>query len=206
MVSLDYLSQNDLSLITHAIAVLEQSHGAIPAEALPVLAHPDLRLVIDAQLNAVGRIVIEHRHRDQTVESYSTGYADDIADLLAQEGLGVLDPIDRSVVALVLIWCVAMPTVQGRPVPRWSAAPPVTLSQVHHNRRLANKGVVGDAINRLHDARVLVNGRSAGIRPGPAFDRLTPHQQHRIEEDLFMLAAPADPIAVALRRRREASA
>ena len=49
---------------------------------------------------------------------------------------------------------------------------------------------------------ILVNGRGVGIRPGPAFDRLTAAQRRRIEEDLFILAAPADPVAAALVRQR----
>jgi hypothetical protein len=200
--SLDYLSQAELAAVTHAVAVLEQTHGVVGKELLAVLTHPDLRLIVDAQLDAVGRVVVEHRRMDGTVEGYSSGYADDIAERLAADGLGVLDPIDRAVVALVLLWCVAMPTVQGRPPRRWSLAPPVKLAQLHHNRRLT-KTTVSDAVNRLHDAHVLVNGRAVGIRPGPAFDRLTPAQRHRIEEDLFMLAAPTDPVAAALHRRRE---
>ena len=199
--SLDYLSQRELAAVSHAIAVLEQCHGVVPKKLLPVLVHPDLRLVVDAQLDAVGRTVIEHRAADGATQGYSSGYADDIADRLAAQGLGVLIPADRAAVALVLLWCVAMPTVQGRPPLRWTDARPVKLKQLHHNRPL-NKGEVTDAVNRLHDAHVLVNGRAVGVRPGPAFDRLTTAQQRRIEEDLFILAAPDDPVAAALLRRR----
>ncbi len=113
----------------------------------------------------------------------------------------MLDPIDRAVVALVLLRCVAMPTAQGRPPRRWSAATPVKLAKLHDNRPMRSP-VITDAVNRLHDHHILVNGRAVGIRPGPAFDRLTPAQQQRIEEDLFILAAPADPVAQALQRRR----
>jgi hypothetical protein len=61
---------------------------------------------------------------------------------------------------------------------------------------------ITEAVNRLHDQHVLVNGRAVGIRPGPAFDRLTAGQRRRIEEELFILAAPADPVATALLRQR----
>lgn len=200
--TLDYLSQSELAAVTYAIAVLDQSHGLVPAGVVPVLTHPDLRLLVDAQLDAVGRVVVEHHNADGTVAGYSSGYADDIAEQLAAEGLGVLLPLDRAVVALVLLWTVAMPTVQGRPPLRWSAAEPVKLEQLHHNRPLG-KERVRDTVNRLHDVHVLVNGRAAGVRLGPVFDRLTPAQRHRIEEDLFMLAAPDDPVATTLRRRRQ---
>lgn len=203
--SLSYLSRSEHAAVTYAVAALEQSHGLVSADTLPVLIHPDLRLVVDAQLDAVGRVVVEHQEPDGRVVGYSCGYADDIAERLAAEGLGLLTPVDRAVVALVLLWTVAMPTAQGRPPPRWSAAAPVKLAQLHNNRPL-DKTPVKDTVNRLHDAHVLVNGRAVGIRPGPAFDHLTPAQRHRIEEDLFMLAVPDDPVAVALRRRRQETA
>ena len=85
--SLDQVPQPEVAAVAHAVAVLEQAHGVVGAPALPVLAHPDLRPVADAQLGAVGRVVIEHRNADGAVEGYSSGYADDIAEQLAAEGL-----------------------------------------------------------------------------------------------------------------------
>jgi hypothetical protein len=78
---------------------------------------------------------------------------------------------------------------------------PVKLARLHDNRALGNTAIT-EAVNRLHDLHVLVNGRAAGIRPGPAFDRLTAAQRQRIEEDLFIVAAPGDPVAAALKRQR----
>ena len=85
--SLDQVPQPEVAAVAHAVAVLEQAHGVVGAPHLPVLAHPDLRPIVDAQLGAVGRVVIEHRDADGAVEGYSSGYADDIAEQLAAEGL-----------------------------------------------------------------------------------------------------------------------
>lgn len=177
--SLDMLRQSDAQAVTQAIAVLEQAHGMIDARVLPALSHPDQRPVIDAELDGVGRVV----------EGYSSGYADDVADKLAADGLGILSPLDRAVAALVLLRCVAMPAARGRPPQRWSAAEPVKLARLHDNRAMGNT-LISEAVNRLHDMHILVNGRGAGIRPGPTFDGLTAAQRRRIEEDLFILAAP----------------
>jgi hypothetical protein len=87
--SLDQLPQAETEAVTHAVAVLEQAHGLVGASALPALAHPDLRPVIDAHLDAVGQVVVEHRDADGEVEGYSSGYSDDIAERLAAEGLGM---------------------------------------------------------------------------------------------------------------------
>lgn len=195
------IPEADLAAVAHAIAVLEQAHRLVGASVLPALAHPDLRPVIDAQLDAVGRVVIEHHGEDGEVEGYSSGHADDIAEQLAAEGLGILPPLERAVVALVLLRCVAMPAARGRAPRRWSDAPPVRLARLHDNRPVGNTAIT-EALNRLHDQHVLVNGRAVGIRPGPAFDRLTSGQRRRIEEDLFILAAPADPVAAALQQQR----
>ena len=199
--TLDRFPQHEIAAVTHAVAVLEQAHGVVGESALPVLVHPDLRPVIDAQLDAAGRVVVEHRNADGEIEGYSSGYADDIAEQLAAEGLGVLPPVERAVVALVLLRCVAMPAARGQVHRRWSAAPPVKLARLHDNRSVGNIAIT-ETVNRLHDQRVLVNGRAAGIRPGPAFDRLTASQRRRIEEDLVILAAPADPVGAALQRQR----
>lgn len=199
--TLDQIPQPEVAAVAHAVAVLEQAHGVVGAPHLPVLAHPDLRPIVDAQLDAVGRVVIEHRDADDEIEGYSSGYADDIGEQLAAEGLGVLPPLERAVVALVLLRCVAMPAARGQVPRRWSAAPPVKLARLHDNRAVRNTAIT-EAVNRLHDQHVLVNGRAVGIRPGPAFDRLTASQRRRIEQDLFILAAPADPVAAALLRQR----
>jgi len=203
--SLDQLPQAETEAVTHAVAVLEQAHGLVGASALPALAHPDLRPVIDAHLDAVGQVVVEHRDADGEVEGYSSGYADDIAERLAAEGLGILQPLERAVVALVLLRCVAMPAARGRAPRRWSAGTPVKLARLHDNRTVGNTAIT-EAVNRLHDQHVLVNGRAAGIRPGPAFDRLTASQRRRIEEELFTLAAPQDPVATAIQRQRSQEA
>src|SRR6266540_619955 len=156
--NLDRLAQPEIVTVTQAVAVLEQSHGVVGAASLPVLAHPDLRPIVDAQL-------------------------------------------DEAIVALVLLRCVAMPAARGQAPRRWSAATPVKLARLHDNRFLGNT-VITEAVNQLHDQHVLVNGRAAGIRPGPAFDRLTASQRRRIEEDLLILAAPGDPVVAALNRQR----
>jgi len=200
--NLGQLSQSESTAVAQAVAVLEQAHGVVGASMLPVLAHPDLRPIVDAHLDAVGRVVVEHPDADGGIEGYSSGYADDIAAQLAAEGLGVLQPLDRAIVALVLLRCVAMPAARGQAPQRWSAATPVKLARLHDNRALGNTAIT-EAVNRLHDMHILVNGRAVGIRPGPAFDRLTAAQRRRIEEDLFILAVPADPVAAAIIRQRK---
>jgi hypothetical protein len=198
------LSEPQAAQVEYCVGVLEQIPGGIDAALLPAVAHPDLRPVIDQVLDAAGRVLVEHRNQAGGVVAYASGWADDIADILAEEGLGVLDPLERAVVALVLLRCVAEPTAAGKPPARWSQARGVPLERLHDTRQLP-KGLVGTTVNRLHDRNVLVNSRRAGVRPGPAFDRLTQAQRQRIEQDLFLLAAPEDPIAVAIRRRRAAA-
>ena len=197
------LSEQQAAQVGYCVGVLEQIPGGIDAALLPALAHPDLRPVIDQVLDAAGRVLVEHRNQAGEVVTYASGWADDTADSLVEEGFGVLDPLERAVVALVLLRCVAEPTAAGKPPARWSQARGVSLERLHDTRQLHRK-LVGTTVNRLHDRHVLVNSRHAGVRPGPAFDRLTPAQRQRIEQDLFLLAAPEDPIAVALRRRRAA--
>ncbi|MEV0453687.1 hypothetical protein [Catellatospora methionotrophica] len=199
--SLDYLTLSERSQLIGAVSMLEHTHGVIPRHVLRCMTDPDLRLIVDAQLNKVGRVVIEHRDGRGRIDGYSTGYADDIAEQLAAEGIGVLHRIDRAALALVLLHCVAIPTAEGQPPRRWTLAAPVKTEQLHDNRP-QSKTQIKDGLRRLRNAHIISSVGSAGVRPGPAFDRLTPAQQRRIEEDLLFLAAPHDPIAVRLRRNR----
>ena len=48
--TLDQIPQPEVAAVAHAVAVLEQAHGVVGAPNLPVLAHPDLRPIVDAQL------------------------------------------------------------------------------------------------------------------------------------------------------------
>src|SRR5262249_25522176 len=121
---------------------------------------------------------------------------------LVGEGLGVLEPEDRAVLALVLIYSVAIPRARGRiHASDWTKAEPVALDELKKNRNLS-ASVIDRAGPRLKGARGLLPGRTAPIGPGRQLLGLTQERSSRIWEELLLVAQPQGPMANLIRRRR----
>jgi hypothetical protein len=190
------VSVTSVDAVARVVAALEHAAGSVTPDRVPDLARADVAASVMAQLAAAGRTLVEHTVEGRPV-AYASGYDDTVADRLADEGLGVLDPFDAAVVTLVLLHTVALPAARGRePVP-WSSATGVSYDRLADARRCPT-GAVKQAVSRLDAARVLTNARSYGIRPGPALDRLTPAQRRRVEARLAALAMPDDPVIARL--------
>jgi hypothetical protein len=109
-------------------------------------------------------------------------------------GGGILPPLERAALTLVLIHSVAIPRAEGRLAgDDWQSLHPTTptrlrkLSQVHGQRRLS------DALQWLHAAGLVraVRGTDpemagASYVPGPALRRLTPAARQRLQENLIL--------------------
>jgi hypothetical protein len=196
---LDRLPERDREAAISAAALLEQAAEPVPAARLPV--DPAVWAAVQEILDRFGRVAIPVGDPEHP-QGWMTGYADDIAERLAAEGIGVLDPADRAVLALVLLFCVAIPTTRGQRPEPWSAARPIARSQLLDCRGVSNT-VIKDAIRQLHLLGVIRDQRGHGITPGPALDRLTRAQRARLEEDLLLVTAPDDPLVLRIRQRRQ---
>jgi hypothetical protein len=168
----------------------------VPAQAFRALADPALRLVVEEALSSVGRCLIAHD------SGWLSGYRDDIADRLIEEGLGVLDPKDRAVLALVLLHSVAIPRARGRiDSEDWTVSVPTTVEELERNRHL-NATEIRRALRRLRTLGVLRYGHRSAIAPGPQFLRLTQERNARLWEELVLLCRPEGMLAQVIRRRR----
>src|SRR5690242_16721920 len=98
-----HLSPDEEAAVRDAIGALETAEGIVPVAAFPALREPALRRVVGERLAACGRMLIS------TEEGWVSGYDDHAADALAAQGIGVLSPADRAVLALVLLRTVAIP-------------------------------------------------------------------------------------------------
>jgi hypothetical protein len=168
----------------------------VPAQAFRALADPALRLVVEEALGALGRCLIAHD------SGWLSGYRDDIADRLIEEGLVVLDPKDRAVLALVLLHSVAIPRARGRiDSEDWTVSVPTTVEELERNRHL-NATEIRRALRRLRTLGVLRYGHRSAIAPGPQFLRLTQERNARLWEELVLLCRPEGMLAQVIRRRR----
>lgn len=183
--------------ILAALAAVECAEAPVSGGDFVALGDPALRRVVQKLLTASGRTLIEH------ADGWLSGYRDDIADRLAAEGLGILSPKDRAVLALVLLHTVAIPRARGRITSDdWTEAVPTTVEELERNRHLTQKDIRA-SLRRLRTAGILRPGQRALIAPGPQFLRLTAERSSRLSEDLVLLCQPTGMLADVIRRRRD---
>ena len=180
-----------------AAAAVDVADTPVPATAFRALADPALRAAVEAALAASGRCLIEHE------SGWLSGYRDDIADRLIEDGMGVLAPKDRAVLALVLLHTVAIPRARGRiESDDWTASEPTTVEELERNRHLTQSDI-RRSLRRLRILGVLRHGHRAAIAPGTQFLRLTQERNARLWEELVLLCRPDGMLAQVIRRRRE---
>ncbi len=179
-----------------AAAAVDVADEPVPPQAFRALADPALRAAVDEALFATGRCLVQHQ------TGWLSGYRDDIADRLVAEGLGVLEPKDRAVLALVLLHTVAIPRARGRLESEdWTVSVPTTVEELERNRSL-NGTDIRRALRRLRTLGVLRHGHRSAIAPGPQFLRLTQERNARLWEELVLLCRPEGMLAQVIRRRR----
>lgn len=191
MVGLSQARQDDVHA---AVCAVETARRPVPASTFRALAEPTLRLVVEEELAAAGRVLVTVRG------GYLSGYSDPIAARLAKEGTGVLPRECRAVLTLVLLRGVAIPRADGR-VPRgvlWTDGIAVPREELRHSALSDTQ--IDEAVKILVRADVL-QWRSGGLIPGPQFLRLTPAMMRHLFEQLVLLAEPEGAQAEALRRR-----
>jgi hypothetical protein len=196
-----HLSPEEEAAVRDAIGALEIAEGVVPASAFPALREPALRKVVTQRLAACGRMLVSAE------QGWVSGYDDQAADALAGLGIGVLSPVDRAVLALVLLRTVAVPRARGElSGTAWvtqDGARPTSIPELNHNRHLSKKQIT-ESVRKLRTLGLLRPGHRAGILPGPALYRLSSQRAAWLWEDLLMLAAPDSSYARVLRARRTA--
>jgi len=203
------LSDKQRDALVAAWAALEYGSEPVSEVTLPALRDAALRHLLDQMLRQTGRILVR-----AGAYLWTSGYRDDVAAELVANGWGVLPPLERAVLTLVLIHSVAIPRAEGHLAgDDWQSPHPTTptrlrkLSQVHGQRRLS------DALQWLRAAGLVrvVRGADpemagASYVPGPALRRLTPAARQRLQEDLILAVGPDTVIATAITVRRSLAA
>jgi hypothetical protein len=138
-------------------------------------------------------------------EGWVSGYDDAVADKLVTRGYETLTPVDRAVLALVLLRTVAIPRARGDVAgDAWvveHGARPTSIDELAQHRHLT-KTQITTSVRRLRTLGLLRPGPRADLVPGPALQRLTPRRTTWLWEDLLLTAAPDSPYAEVLRARR----
>jgi hypothetical protein len=193
------LSDRSRDEVLTAFSAVQYAAHPVPEVQLAGLRDVTLRRQVQKMLKLIGRTLVQV---DGT--HWTAGYADDVAETLAAQGWQPLSVVDRAVLVLVLVHSVAIPRSEGVLTgDSWKSARPTTVDELRtakissEDRRLA--------LQRLRAAGLIqLSGDHSGgpsYVPGPQLQRLTPAARRRLQDQLILAAAPASPIAAAIRAR-----
>lgn len=196
--SLATLDERSRDHVWAAWTAVETALYPVAERDYPALVDPALRDQVGNLARRAGRVLSEGPRGH-----WLTGYDDSVVNELTRDGLGVLPPDERAVLALVLIHTVCLHRSQtGTSGSGWDApgVPAAELEQYRPQYRT----VIRAALRRL-DARGLIDRSPAGgVIPGPALRRLTASQSQTLWEDLVMAADRTGPLGASIRVRRSA--
>jgi hypothetical protein len=197
VIDLSQLDDRARAEVMAAVAAVETAEAPVAQDAFVALSDGGLRELVGEVLAAGGRQLL-----DCGQGRWLSAYVDDVADELVAEQIGMLDAVDRAVLALVLLHTVAIPRAAGEiDSPDWTVAKPVARRTLHLSRGLPNNKI-DEALRRLQARGILRRGHRADIVPGPQFLRLTETRSRALWEDLVLLCKPDGAQAAQIRRRR----
>lgn len=193
------LSDRSRDEVLAAFSAVQYAAQPVAEVQLAGLRDVTLRRQVQRMLKLIGRTLV---NVDGT--HWTSGYLDDVAETLTAQGWQPLSAVDRAVLVLVLVHSVAIPRSEGILTgDSWKSARPTTVDELRtskissEDRRLA--------LQRLRAAGLvqLAGDRTGGPSyvPGPQLQRLTPAARRRLQDQLILAAAPASPIAAAIRAR-----
>jgi hypothetical protein len=197
------LGERQRDEVLAAFAAVEHSPEPVPEVQLAALRDATMRRILDGLLGRVGRMLIP-----ASEQAWTSGYRDDIAAELAAAGWHSLPVMDRAVLVLVLIHSVAVPRSKGTlPGDSWTSGRPTMLAELQNASRVQPADLRA-ALQRLRAAGLVQlaaqragAGQSAAYLPGPQLHRLSAAARRRLQEELILAAAPASPLAAAIRAR-----
>jgi hypothetical protein len=193
------LSDRARDEVLAAFSAVQYAAHPVAEVQLAGLRDVTLRRHVSRMLKLIGRTLV---HVDGT--HWTSGYADDIAAALTAQGWQPLSVVDRAVLVLVLIHSVAIPRSEGILTgDSWKSARPTTVEELRTTRISGEERRI--ALQRLRAAGLIqLSGDHSGgpsYIPGPQLQRLTPAARRRLQDQLILAAAPASPIAEAIRAR-----
>ncbi|MGW1347134.1 hypothetical protein ACWCOV_39195 [Kribbella sp. NPDC002412] len=193
------LSDRARDEVLAAFSAVQYAAHPVAEVQLPGLRDVTLRRHVSRMLKLIGRTLV---HVDGT--HWTSGYADDIAATLTAQGWQPLSVVDRAVLVLVLIHSVAIPRSEGILTgDSWKSARPTTVDELRTTKISSEERRL--ALQRLRAAGLIqLSGDHSGgpsYIPGPQLQRLTPAARRRLQDQLILAAAPASPIAEAIRAR-----
>ncbi|TNC29426.1 hypothetical protein [Amycolatopsis alkalitolerans] len=183
--------------VLSAVAAVETAELPVPAREFRALMEIPLRHVVEQVLAEAGRVLIKRG------SAYITGYDDTIRERLASEGIGVLPPEQRAVLAMVLLLSVAIPRAEGRlfsDAP-WTDGDPVSPALLKTGQ-IKRQSTIDDSLRELRALGLIKSATGGGVVLGAQVLRLTPRATTTLFEEMILVAEPHGDLALAIRRQR----
>jgi hypothetical protein len=181
--------------ILAAVAALEIADAPVSGERFQALRDPGMRAQVAAVLSSCGRSL------NEVDSGWLSGYDDAVADVLAADGVGRLNEKDSAVLALVLLYTVAIPRARGRITgDNWTQSVPTTIDELQRNRHLTRLDIQR-SLRRLRSLGILRPGLRGAIAPGPQFLRLSHVRTRRLWDELIVVSQPSSTLAQMIRKR-----
>ncbi|WP_112237617.1 hypothetical protein [Kribbella monticola] len=193
------LSDRSRDEVLAAFSAVQYAANPVAEVQLAGLRDVTLRRQVQKMLKLIGRTLVQV---DGT--HWTAGYADDVAETLTAQGWQPLSVVDRAVLVLVLVHSVAIPRSEGILTgDSWKSARPTTVDELRTTKISSEERRL--SLQRLRAAGLIqLSGDHSGgpsYIPGPQLQRLTPAARRRLQDQLILAAAPASPIAEAIRAR-----
>lgn len=197
LAELQQIDARSRNAVLAAIAAVESADAPVPPDRFEALRDPGLRAHVACSLAECGRTLIERNG------GWLSAYEDEVADALVEDGIGGLSEKDRAVLALVLLYTVAIPRARGRiDETDWTQAQPTTVEQLQKHRHLTQSDIVR-SLRRLRSQGILRPGLRGAIAPGPQFLRLSAARTRRMWDELVIVSQPDSTLAQVIRRRQK---
>ncbi|WP_410813230.1 hypothetical protein [Micromonospora sp. 067-2] len=185
----------DETAVLAAVRALEAASAPLRPQDWPALAEQRLRSQVQARLAVAGRQLINVKDQNGKPLGYVSAWSDDIVEQIAERRHSLRQK-DLAILALIYLHTHVLANLLAEEI-----GPIGECLEAHEGPN--GRDVIGDSelpeiLRRLHMHELIDSVK----RLGPAFKRLSPAQQRRLDENLVLLCRPNSQWAKQIRESR----
>lgn len=186
---------SDDSLVVETVRALEAASSPLRPREWYALADARLRAMVEARLLAIGRELIEIGEQDGKPGGYLTGWSDEAVPVIAARR-GGLQVSDLAILSIIYLHSHVLGTILGEQI--ISLDDRLGAHEGPDGRDIVSAGDREDCLQRLRSRELIDRAK----RLGPAFQRLSPSQRRRLDDNLMLLCRPNSLLARQIRQER----
>jgi hypothetical protein len=185
----------DDALVVETVRALDAASSPLRPRDWYALADAQLRAMIEARLQAIGRQLIEVSEQDGRPGGFLTGWSDAATPVIAARRAG-LQVNDLAVLSIIYLHSHVLGTILGEQTIPLDAQ--LAAHEGPDGRGIISAGDLEDCLQRLRSRELISRAKS----PDPALMRLSPSQHRRLDDNLLLLCRPNSLLARQIRQER----